>query len=71
MPATILAVLRALVDAAFKAGGITDLQHADLSGKLDQHDPALNPAPEPEPEPVTPMGDAVAGLGQEGTGFDG
>lgn len=41
MPATILTVLRALVDAAFKGGTITDTEHSEYHGYLDSEDPAV------------------------------
>ena len=40
MPATIFAVLRALIDAAFSSGGINDATHTDLHAQLNAVDPA-------------------------------
>lgn len=57
--ADVTAVLRALVDAAFSTGGITDTQHTELLGLLDAPDaPAEEPAPAPEPAPEPPAAPA-------------
>lgn len=57
MKQAVLDVLRALLDAAFKAGSLTDQQHTDLNGQLDAAaaEPAPAPAPEPEPAPAPPL----------------
>lgn len=47
MPAVLLNVLRALVDAAFGAGSISDAVHAQLHQHIDSEDPAIQNAPPP------------------------
>ena len=67
----LIAVVRALIDAAFGTGGITDTQHTELQAKLDgvAQPPAPEPAPEPEPPAAPPV--AAPGFSSEETGFGG
>lgn len=83
MPAAVLSVLRSLIDAAFGAGSISDAIHAELHGRLDAVDPAIQNAPPPalsdaeqaelerlQAKQASAAVPAPAG-GDEGTGFGG